>query len=385
MKSHAALLCLIALCATCAILPAHAGADSLTGPPTSQPLDPFEHAIAPRQWSFPRDHGRHASFRIEWWYFTGNLADPQNHRWGYELTFFRAFPPPRAMPTTDSGTPATPREIYFAHAAITDQNGKRFECRQILRLALLNLAGASDDKMDVHIGNWSVLMTDPTIALKATDGSDDNLLAIDLTCTPQRPLVFEAPGGLSHKADEPGAASYYYSMTRLATAGTLSLGKTAAAVTGLSWMDHEFSSGSLGAHQFGWDWISLQLLDGRDLMVYQMRDARGPQFNVVMGTLVGADGSPTYLTKSQIHLESSDLWQSPVTGAHYPLKWHMEIPGVPALDVHPILDDQEMVTSKSSGENYYEGASEAHDSSGKLIGRGYLEMTGYQRPLPPGW
>jgi predicted secreted hydrolase len=156
-------------------------------------------------------------------------------------------------------------------------------------------------------------------------------------------------------------------------------------------MDHEFSSGPMGANQIGWDWMCLQLLDGRDVMIYRLRDSRGADRNVVFGTIQGADGPPEYLDKSRIKLVPSELWTSPVTRARYPLHWHVEISSsramgsLGAFDVRPILVDQEMLTNLSSGANYYEGASEARDAGGKLIGRGYLEMTGYERPLPSSW
>jgi predicted secreted hydrolase len=283
------------------------------------------------------------------------------------------------------------REFYFAHAAITDASGKRFVCRQKLAAAQAGAAEASDEAMDVHIGDWSIKMIGQAIALQARSGYSDDLTGIDLSCEAQRPPTLQGAGGLSQKSGETGAASYYYSFTRLATSGTLTVASVPTRVSGLSWMDHEFSSGALGPNQIGWDWMCLQLLDGQDVMIYRLRDMRGADRDVVFGTIQGADGPPEYLDKARIKLVPSELWTSPVTGARYPLHWHVEINSSPgmgslgAFDVRPILVDQEMLTNLSSGANYYEGASEARDANGKLIGRGYLEMTGYERPLPSNW
>jgi len=382
-----------------AILPSLARAVEPTTRPSTQLAEigvgdrptAYARAIGPRQWSFPRDHGRHGNFRLEWWYFTGNLADAQSHRWGYELTIFRTIVPARKAATVATTQAATPeirpamREFYFAHAAITDASGQRFICRQKLSPAQAGVAEASDAGMDAHIDDWSIKMIGQAIALHARSGYSDDLTAIDLSCQPQRPPTLQGAGGLSQKSGETGAASYYYSFTRLATSGTLTVASVPTAVSGLSWMDHEFSSAPLGSHQVGWDWICLQLLDGRDVMIYRLRDSRGADQDVVFGTIQGADGPPTYLDQSKIKLVPSELWTSPITRARYPLHWHIEMRGLVAMDVRPILADQEMLTTLSSGANYYEGASEARDASGKLIGRGYLEMTGYERPLPPSW
>jgi predicted secreted hydrolase len=367
----------------------------------------YARAIGPRQWSFPRDHGRHGNFRLEWWYFTGNLADGQAHRWGYELTIFRtivpthkpaatqqvAGDPPGAATRVAEGPSTRPvmREFYFAHAAITDAEGKRFVCRQKLAAAQAGVAEASDQMMDAHIGDWSIKMIGQAIALRARSGYSDDLTGIDLSCEPKRPPTLQGAGGLSQKSGEVGAASYYYSFTRLATTGTLTLASVPTRVSGLSWMDHEFSSGALGPHQIGWDWMCLQMDDGRDVMIYRLRDSRGEDRDVVFGTVVGgAGGEPEYLDKTKIRLTESEWWTSPVTGARYPLHWRIDFLGgqmgaAGPIDVRPILADQEMLTLLSSGANYYEGASEARDASGKVIGRGYLEMTGYERPLPASW
>ena len=333
----------------------------------------YRQAIAPRTFSFPRDHGRHDGFKIEWWYFTGNLTDPTGKPFGYQLTFFRSAMAPR--PTSRPSDWAT-TDLYFAHAAVTDVDGKRFAFKDLLSRGRPGLAEAADDALDVNLLDWSAKMQADDIALAA----DDKNLSIHLHCKITRPPFLEGPGGVNKKGDAPGQASYYYSMTRLQTSGVVSVDGKTFAVTGRSWMDHEFSSDSLGPGVVGWDWMGLQLDDGTDLMIYRLRGADGST-KYLSGTRVGSDGEPHYLTAADIRLSPARPWQSPRSSAKYPLRWDVTIGGMPPLTVTSELADQELTTHESTDVTYYEGAADVTAAGGKRSGSGYLEMTGYAKSI----
>jgi predicted secreted hydrolase len=335
--------------------------------PTTAPA--FLEALGPRQWSFPRDHGRHDGFKIEWWYFTGNLRDSAGRRFGYQLTFFRsAF----AAKASDRESPWAMKDVYFAHAAISDIDGKTFVFKDRLERGRPGLASASDQTLDVTLLDWCAKSQDNQIQLRA----DDKDLTIDLTCSDGRGPILQGPGGVNAKGREPGQASYYYSMTRLHTAGTLAVAGQVFQVEGVSWMDHEFSSNALSDNQVGWDWMGLQLDDGTDLMVYRLRNKSGDT-DYLSGTRVTSDGVPHYLSDQQLAIDGSNSWTSRKSGGAYPQRWLIRCDGLPPLTVQSEMAGQELITSDSTDVTYFEGASEVLDEQGRHIGTGYLEMTGY--------
>ena len=333
----------------------------------------YQQAIAPRQFSFPRDHGRHDGFKIEWWYFTGNLVDSTGKPFGYQLTFFRSAMAPK--PTSRPSDWAT-TDLYFAHAAVTDVDGKRFAFKDLISRGRPRIAEASDSTMNVNLLDWSCALDGRDIKLSA----DDKNLAIHLDCKITREPFLEGPGGVNKKGTGPGQASYYYSITRLLTSGTVSINGQTFTVTGQSWMDHEFSSDSLGADEVGWDWMGLQLDNGTDLMIYRLRGADGST-KYLSGTRVGSDGVPHYLSAGDIQLSPSQPWQSPRSSAKYPLRWEVRCGGISPFTVTSLLADQELSTHESTDVTYYEGAADVGDGAGKSIGRGYLEMTGYAKSI----
>jgi predicted secreted hydrolase len=335
--------------------------------------DEYLQATHPREWSFPRDHGRHDGFRTEWWYFTGNLRDPAGREFGYQITFFRtAF---AAQPTTRP-SPWRMTDLYFAHAAISDLQGRRFVFKDRLERGRPNLAWASDKTLDVMLLDWSAALNGNDIKLRAAETG----FAIALTCTGGRGPILQGPGGVNLKGHQPGQASYYYSMTRLQTAGSLSLNGQTWQVKGLSWMDHEFSSNSLSENQAGWDWMGLQLSDGSDLMIYRIRNKSGAA-DYLSGTRITPDGRPHYLSAADIRLEGSAPWTSPASGGAYPQRWRLHVPGLPPLLVTSALPTQELVTSSSTQVTYFEGVAHVTDPDGHPMGEGYLEMTGYAKSL----
>jgi predicted secreted hydrolase len=337
--------------------------------PATQPQ--FSRAIAPRTWSFPRDHGRHDGFKLEWWYFTGNLHDSTGRKLGYQLTFFRsAFSPGEPSRSSPWGM----RDVYFAHAAVSDITGKQFFFKDRLDRARPGLAFSSDHTLDVSLLDWSATLDGDTIRLKCAEKE----FSIDLQCSGGRGPILEGPGGVNAKGREPGEASYYYSMTRLKTTGTLTVNGRKFNVDGLSWMDHEFSSDAMAKSQIGWDWMGLQLNDGTDLMIYRMRSKDGAS-DYLSGTRITPDGQPHYLSGNQLSISGSSPWKSPASGAAYPQKWSVEITGQPKLIVGSEMTGQELITTSSTKVTYFEGAAKVSTDDGKAAGEGYLEMTGYDR------
>ena len=334
--------------------------DVMAAPPGKE----FAQALQPRPFRFPEDHGPHPGFATEWWYFTGNLEDGKGRPFGYQLTFFRkalaARPAPRASAWASSGA-------WMAHLALTDPEAGRHRAWERFSREALDLAGAQARPFKVWLEDWEV-SGDP-IRLRA--GAED--FRLELTLTPQRPPVLQGDRGLSRKGSQPGNASYYYSLTRLLTRGRLEAGGRSYPVNGLSWMDREWGTSALEPGQTGWDWFSLQLSDGSDLMVYRLRRADG-QTPTVSGSLTGASGT-RILGASDLRMEPRGSWRD-AEGTDWPVRWHLEVPtsGL-ALEVEPCLDDQEMNLAVP----YWEGAIEARGSrEGRPVeGRGYLELTGY--------
>jgi predicted secreted hydrolase len=277
------------------------------------------------------------------------MHDSSGRVFGYQLTFFRtAFAPDKAARSSPWGM----NDLYFAHAAITDIAGKQFVFKDRLERARPGLASASDQAMDVSLLDWSAKMNDKAIELRCPETD----FAIDLTCTDGRGPVLEGPGGVNVKGHEPGQASYYYSMTRLKTVGTLTIKGKLFHVDGLSWMDHEFSSDALAKNQVGWDWMGLQLDDGTDLMVYRMRDK---------------NGSTDYLSGTRIT-------KSDTSGASYPQRWKLSVGDQAPLVITSDLPGQELITTASTKVTYFEGSATVRDEHGRHLGAGYLEMTGYK-------
>lgn len=331
----------------------------------------FARATAPRSFRFPQDHGPHPAFAIEWWYWTGNL-DAGGRHFGYQLTIFRRGLAPQ-QPARASAWAAG--SIYSAHLALTDVAAGQFYAFDRFSRDGAGLAGASGEPFRVFLEDWSAEGSGPegmTMRLRAAEGD----VAIDLTLESLKPPTLQGDRGLSQKGPSPGNASYYYSLTRMATSGTVSAGGSSFAVTGLSWMDREWSTSSLEGGIVGWEWFALHLDSGDDLMFYRLRTAEGTASPFTAGTLTGADGSVTPLAATDVRLEPLGSWRSPRSGATYPVRWRLEVPGLDlSLTVEPYLEDQELPVTII----YWEGAMRVSGSmAGQPVGgNGYLELTGY--------
>jgi len=351
----------------------------LLGGAGSLPGSDWKQAVGPWKWSFPRDHGSHPDFRTEWWYFTGNLSDTLARRFGYQLTFFRQGV---VFKVKDPTNPWSVRDLFPGHFALTDVSGRRFAYAERLSRGGPGLAGAARNQMDVWLLNWSARMKENTIRIEAKDQA----MEISLELTPRKPMVFQGQNGLSKKGPKEGQASYYFSYTDLATKGWIKTPTLPSPllVKGRSWLDHEFGSNQLASNQVGWDWFSLCLSNGQDLMIYFLRRSDGSVEPTSSGALVSSDGRTTNLSLSEMSVEVLDHWKSSKTGGKYPSRWKIKIPAAGIeLAVNPLLADQELVTEGSTGVVYWEGAV---DGSGRSRGQevtceGYVEMTGYAGSL----
>lgn len=338
----------------------------------------YAKAIEPREFHFPADHGPHPELRTEWWYYTGNLATPEGRRFGFQLTFFRSALAP-AMPARQSAW-AT-RQAWLAHLAISDIGKGRFHSFERWSRGAAGLAGAQAEPFRVWVKDWvaeGVGGQALPMRLRAAEGD----LGIDLVLQQGKPPVLQGDRGLSRKGPEAGDASYYYSLTRMPAAGTVRLDGHPFAVTGLAWMDREWSTSSLGGGQVGWDWFALQLSDGSDLMLYRLRRQDGAADPASSGTVVSPDGTARHLALPGFRIAGSGEWRSPRSGARYPARWHIQIPAEELdLEIRPALADQELDVSF----RYWEGAVEiAGTRRGHPVrGQGYAELTGYMAPSVP--
>lgn len=321
------------------------------------------------RFEFPRDHGAHPEFRIEWWYLTGHLRTAGDRRFGVQATFFRNAAPDR------SG------DLHLAHMAVLDGASGTF-----LHQERLNREGwdarASRETLDLRNGPWTLRMIDPVTGRMELNGGVRAEAGFSLTLTPLKPLVRFGQDGVSRKGADPTAASYYLTYSRIAAEGTLTWNDTPLPVTGELWMDHEISSSQLSAGQVGWDWVSMQLTDGREVMLYRLRLRDGSADPASTLTWVDGDGT-TQTSGFESAVEST--WTSPKTGAVYPARVRVTTTdpktGTPVvLLVEPLAKDQEL-TGELGGVPYWEGACLVRDASGRELGSAFMELTGYAKDL----
>ncbi|HVU12518.1 MAG TPA: lipocalin-like domain-containing protein [Phototrophicaceae bacterium] len=332
----------------------------------------YSRAVAQRDWQFPQDFGAHPDFQTEWWYYTGNVATADGRRFGYQFTIFR-----RSISPTEPDTKSEWRtnQLYMAHFAVTDVSGNQFFHDERFSRGGAGLAGAEiDPTYRVWLDNWQAIGTNADDSQTQITASTAQA-AVALTLQQTKPPALQGDHGLSAKSAEPGNASYYYSLTRLQTSGTITLGGQAFTVSGATWMDHEFGTSALGSDAIGWDWFGLQLNDQRELMVGQIRNADKSKDPYFGGLLVNPDGSTQYLPSSAITIQATGTWTSPHTGATYPAGWNVSVDlgsGAPLkLTITPQIADQEL---NGNGIAYWEGSVKI---AGDATGYGYTELTGY--------
>ncbi|HXR91024.1 MAG TPA: lipocalin-like domain-containing protein [Steroidobacteraceae bacterium] len=413
------------------------GRDGLGTPPASRrSLAEFAIAAAPREFEFPQDHGPHPDFRQEWWYLTGNLTATDGERFGFELTIFRVALTPAgdarsavasdgagvrnasssrgvggtrnasssrgvgrtrnaASSSDDTGSRGTAaaldgastaehlnaapaaspwrtRQVYVGHFAVTDVARHTFRFTQRYERDALGLAGTVADPFRVWLYDWQIGGS-PHWSLHAQQKDYELQLEVQSLAAP----ILNGDRGLSVKASDPGAASYYYSIPRVSVRGHLIRDRVPIDVSGVAWLDREWGSGSLGANESGWDWFALQLDDGSALMFYALRDKDGARDLHSAGTWVDRDGQTRSLSSSDVEITVGSYWDSP-RGGRYPSRWHVRVPSLALeADVQPVLADQELGTSP----RYWEGAVDvmASRSGASVAGRGYVELVGYAR------
>jgi predicted secreted hydrolase len=332
----------------------------------------FAQVTGPRPFVVPDDYGAHPDYRIEWWYFTGNLFTEQDRHFGFELTFFRlALAADQPQRLSHWGT----RQAWMAHFALTDTHNRQFFAAERFGRGALGIAGARAQPFRVHVRDWQAASEgDELFPLQLRATTDE--LALDLALDAIKPMIGHGEDGFDPKGPEPGNASAYYSFTRLATRGTVRQHDATYDVTGLAWMDREWSTSVLSPDIDGWDWFSIQLQDGRDIMYYRLRHTDGTASDFSGGTLVLADGSTLALSAVDVVLDETRHWRSPVSGIRYPVAWQLTLPAHDmTLNVEAVMDAQEMNLSV----RYWEGAVRitGSDPSGTLSGYGYTELAGY--------
>jgi predicted secreted hydrolase len=327
--------------------------------------------------SFPRDHGSHDDFKIEWWYVTGHLFSDNGRRFGFQATFFRS----AGSPTNSAGenNPAFGNQkLFLAHMALLDVKTGTFLHQQRLNRDGWDAFSATNE-LDVRNGNWSLRMTDTNRDTMDLRGSPGGEASFQLELEPRKPLVVFGQNSISRKAADPTAASYYLTFSRLRAVGEVWLHSETNHVQGEAWMDHEISSSQLGTGQQGWDWCCLQFTDGREIMAYRMRHKDGTQDEFSTLAWVGTNGIVTNLPSAKFKMETVRTWKSPVTGAVYPVSIQLQTRD-PQTDrrvnflLEPLAENQELA---GGGVAYWEGACRIRDDAGNEIGSAFLELTGY--------
>lgn len=343
----------------------------------SRDISGFARAVDPIDWQFPRDFGSHPAFQTEWWYYTGNLQTADGRHFGYQFTIFRRALTPDEL---DSQSEWRANQVYMAHFAVSDIEGGQYYHEQRFSRGGAELAGAVvEPRYRVWLEDWQVIAEDAEARQTHIAAQGANF-AVNLALEQVKPPALQGDNGLSAKSDEPGNASYYYSLTRLLTEGTITVNGEIFAVAGATWKDHEFSTSALGQDAQGWDWFGLQLDDNRELMLGQIRMTDGSSEPAFGGLLVHPDGSTRYLRSSDFTLDVTNTWTSPHTGATYPAGWNITVNTGEAaplsLVVTPLLDDQELIGGGNV--DYWEGAVRI---TGDVTGYGYAELTGYVQAM----
>jgi len=358
----------------------------------------YTKAFREHKFNFPRDHAAHPDFRQEWWYFTGNVLSTKGQRFGYEFTIFRfALKPPKQeivtpdftisnAPTNTSSWRAN--HIYMAHLAVTDIDNNKFYYAEQFGRDAMGLAGAGiiyRDRMEgdstqlkVWLNDWSIeSVGDSIFPIQLLAKNDE--FGIALVLNQNKPVVLHGDEGLSVKGDNPGNASYYYSITKMITVGSVTVNNVKASVSGYSWFDREWSTSQLDPEQEGWDWFALQLDDNREIMFYSLRREDGSLDLKSAGTIVEEDGTSRQLAVNDVSIDVIRHWTSPHSNITYPSGWKISILSESLeLQVTPAVEDQEMNTTI----RYWEGAvkvSGKYKNNNRIVaGKGYVELAGYE-------
>lgn len=319
---------------------------------------------------FPADDGAHPAFRTEWWYVTGWLRDAQAHELGFQVTFFRI----RTGIAEGSTSSFAPKQLLFAHAALANPEWPRLRYDQRAAREGFGLATASAGGTDVRIGDWSLVQR----ADRFTANVRARAFAIDLALDARAPPLLQGNRGVSRKGPDPLDASYYYSRPQLAVSGNVTFDDATRDVSGVAWLDHEWSSRLLPRGGVGWDWTGIDFDDGSALMAFRIRDATGGAL-WAGGAYRDGQGVARALAPADVDFAAQRRWRSPRTAIEYPVSFRVRAADID-VTLEPMLDDQELDARAGVGTVYWEGATRA-SIGGRAVGHGYLELTGYGEPL----
>lgn len=320
--------------------------------------------------AFPRDRGSHPDFKTEWWYITGH-GTSGTRSFGFQLTFFRS----RVGSTQAMASKFAAKQLMFAHAAITDVDAKKLWHDQRIARDGFGVAFASEADMSIKLRDWT-LQADGR-RYRAELAANDFGLKLQFTET--QGVLLQGKNGLSRKGPDEKQASYYYSQPQLATSGSLRIQGKTFDVQGTAWLDHEWSQEILAPGAVGWDWIGMNLLDGSALTAFRLRDDKGRAM-WDGGSFRSANNALLIFNPGEVSFTPTRFWKSPLSQTSYPVEWQINTP-TGSFSVKAVMDNQELDSRQSTGAIYWEGLSELTNSSGKTVGRGYLEMTGYAQPL----
>jgi len=351
---------------------------SAHGQTKNQSSAKFQSALPGYTYQFPRDDFSHDAFRIEWWYYTGNLQSENGRRFGYQLTFFRVGL--EGDKPIDNPSKWKVDHIYFAHMTVSDIENKKFYFFERINRKGIQNAGADSDSFLIWNSDWKLTANENTQILKA----QENETGIELSLTPLKKRVFHGENGISKKGSGKGNASHYFSFTRMKTEGSVFIKGEKFQVTGSSWMDREFSSNQLNPSLVGWDWFSLKLDNQTEIMLYQLRQKDGSIDTHSSGTLIGADQNYHHLTLKDFSISQKSSWTSDNTGATYPATWDVHLPDSDTrLQVTPDFSDQELYNLRSISGSYWEGSVTIKGTvaGNPVTGKGYVELVGYEKPL----
>lgn len=337
---------------------------SFAAPPTLSP-------VTPRQLVFPEDFGAHENFRIEWWYVTGWLETPEHKQLGFQVTFFR----PTTEYDQDNSSQFAPKRLIIGHAALSDPTiGRLLHAEKSAREGF-GLAYAKAGNTEVKLDEWYFIREADGQYRTYVQGND---FALALNLTPTQPLMLQDQAGFSRKGAKPEQASYYYSEPHLSVTGKIIHDGSAINIKGTAWLDHEWSSEYLDPNAEGWDWTGINLDDGSALMAFQIRGKQGEKIWAYAG-LRDVAGNMTIFSPDEVSFHPIRTWRSPHTDANYPVAMRI-MTGETEWVLTPLMDDQELDSSQSTGAVYWEGAVTV-TRNGQPAGRGYLELTGYKKAL----
>ena len=323
---------------------------------------------------FPGDFGSHPEYRTEWWYVTGSLRAP-GREFGFQVTFFRS----RVDVAQGSGSRFAAKQLLFAHAALTDLQGRQLLHDQRIARAGFGIAEASTTDTDVKLRDWTLRRRGAIGQSLYEAVLPARGFRLDLRIRETQPLLLQGHSGYSRKGPRAEQASYYYSQPQLEVQGRIALGRDTHAVQGRAWLDHEWSEALLDDEAVGWDWIGMNLDDGSALTAFRLRRRDGSAL-WAGGSFRSAGGEARSFAPEEVRFVPGRTWTSPTTRATYPVEWQLETPAGRHV-VHARLDAQELDSRGSSGAVYWEGLSELLDAGGRRVGSGYLEMTGYVERL----